>query len=137
MGYDFMLLRVEPRPKKFPSPPLQSLDSSVKDIDELPLIFDAVQSAGYRLEGKDEQGAQWFSRLFDDGGSLAVRMQRNCVFIDTHAHWRDVGELYSTALAVAPEVLLFDPQKFLFHDLQSFADFCAASYRELEERGLR
>ena len=130
MGYDFMLLRVEPRPTSFPSSPTVSLDSSVKDIGELTVIFDAVQSAGFIPQGADGYGGHWFHRNFEDGGMLSARVQRDCVSIDTHAHWNEVGNLYRTVVAAAPDLLLFDPQKFLFHDGRSFAEFCAVSYRE-------
>ncbi|HEX6396539.1 MAG TPA: hypothetical protein VFZ95_03890 [Steroidobacteraceae bacterium] len=109
----------------------------MKDIGELTTIADALQSAGYLLEGTDGQGARWFRRSFEDGGMLSPRVQRDCVYVDTHANWRDVGDLYRTIVTVAPELLLFDPQKCLFHDARSFDEFCERSYRELEARRLR
>jgi hypothetical protein len=137
MGYDFMVLRVHPRPQRLPSPPPESLDSSIQNFPDLGLIADALRSAGFVAEGESGQGAQSFRKVFDDEGRLYVSLRRDSLYIDTHAHWRDVGELYKAVSAVAPDALLFDPQKVMFHDAQSFHEFSDESYRKLKESGLR
>lgn len=128
MGYDFTLVRLEPRPSSFPFEP-SDLDGSIRPLRHPDVLENGLLShGGFRANGGHFGGRQHYWRDTPDGGSLNVCIYDNAVYVDTHSHWQYVLELYQFLCTVDPELLILDNTRVVIYDADSYRTFVEDSY---------
>src|SRR5918999_1119303 len=123
MGYDFTFVCLQPRPDSFPFEPPDMIDKWIQPLRKARELESQIRARGdFRPNGK----GYWWDAL--DGGSLDVCIYENAVYVDTHAHWQHVLDLYSFLCAAEPELLILDNTKVLVHDAESYQRYINDSY---------
>ena len=135
MGYDFMLLRLRGAAGPWPLPiPMDLSEDALVPIDDAPLLFEALRADPQVDPASLAPGLRGLRWRTPDGGQLELSASGPAISIDTHAHWDHVAHVLDRALAVWPDVVLFDMQKAHLHDAASLRAFVASSDADLARR---
>lgn len=130
MGYDFALVRLDPRPDRFPfSPPPDFGGKLMPFQNPASLEQCLLESAAFRLNAMPVDGLRRLRWETPDGGSLDVVVSVDWIDIDTHAHWRFVRHVYDLLRPLQPDLVLADKQTSTFHDADAFQAFIVESDR--------
>lgn len=124
MGISFHIMALRPGIEGLY--PLDSLDESTVEMD---IGQDRLDQHLSEFPGISRNGTLGWLWDVPEGGSLDLSVNPLGAYIDTHARWPAVLEIYLYVRNAFPRAILLDPQNGLGHDERSFRDFLASPPR--------